>query len=193
MIKNILIQDFMQTDIIKLIELQKKIPIIGKGNSNEITNKFKKLIQEKYNVIEITLRSDEALETAKNLKKDNPNIYIGIGSIKSLSMLEEVVNSKFDFYVSPGISEKMLEFSIKNNILFVPGVATPSEILTAIEYDYKLLKYFHAEKNGGINSLNFLGEIFNEIKFIPTGGINQENMDSYLALNNVIAVGSTSF
>ena len=193
MIKNILILDIMQTDIIKLIELQKKIPIIGKGNSNEITNKFKKLIQEKYNIIEITLRSDEALETAKNLKKDNPNIYIGIGSIKSLSMLEEVVNSKFDFYVSPGISEKMLEFSIKNNILFVPGVATPSEILTAIEYDYKLLKYFHAEKNGGINSLNFLGEIFNEIKFIPTGGINHENMDSYLALNNVIAVGSTSF
>ena len=193
MIKNISILDFMQTDIIKLIELQKKIPIIGKGNSNEIINKFKKLIQEKYNVIEITLRSDEALETAKNLKKENPNIFIGIGSIKSLSMLEEVVNSKFDFYVSPGISEKMLEFSIKNNILFIPGVATPSEILTAIEYDYKLLKYFHAEKNGGINSLNFLGEIFNEIKFIPTGGINHENMDSYLALNNVIAVGSTSF
>ena len=183
----------MQTDIIKLIELQKKIPIIGKGNSNEIINKFKKLIQEKYNLIEITLRSDEALETAKKLKKDNPNIYIGIGSIKSMSMLEEVVNSKFDFYVSPGINKKMLEFSIKNNILFVPGVATPSEILTAIEYDYKLLKYFHAEKNGGVNSLNFLGEIFNEIKFIPTGGINKENMDSYFALNNVIAVGSTSF
>ena len=185
--------DFMQTDIIKLIELQKKIPIIGKGNSYEIINKFKKLILEKYNVIEITLRSDEALETAKNLKKENPNIGIGIGSIKSLSMLEEVVKSKFDFYVSPGINKKMLEFSKKNNILFVPGVATPSEILTAIEYEYKLLKYFHAEKNGGINSLNFLGEIFNEIKFIPTGGINHENMDSYLALNNVIAVGSTSF
>ena len=87
----------MQTDIIKLIELQKKIPIIGKGNSYEIINKFKKLILEKYNVIEITLRSDEALETAKNLKKENPNIGIGIGSIKSLSMLEEVVKSKFDF------------------------------------------------------------------------------------------------
>ena len=183
----------MRTDIIKLIELQKKIPIIGKGTSNEITNKFNKLIEEKYNVIEITLRTDEALETSIKLKKENPNIYIGLGSIKSLSMLDEVVKSKFDFYVSPGINKKMIEFAIKNNIVFLPGVATPSEILTAIEYDYKLLKYFHAEKNGGVNSLNFLGEIFNEIKFIPTGGINQENMDSYFALNNVIAVGSTSF
>ena len=183
----------MQTDIIKLIELQKKIPIIGKGTSKEIINKFNKLIEEKYNVIEITLRSDEALETSIKLKKENPNIYIGLGSIKSLSMLDEVVKSKFDFYVSPGINKKMIEFSIKNNINFLPGVATPSEILTAIEYEFKLLKYFHSEKNGGVNSLKFLGEIYNEIKFIPTGGINHENIDSYFALKNVIAVGSTNF
>ena len=183
----------MQTNIIKLIELQKKIPIIGKGTSSEIIIKFNKLIEEKYNLIEITLRSDEALETSIKLKRENPNIYIGLGSIKSLPMLEEVVKSKFDFYVSPGINKKMLEYSIKNNIVFLPGVSTPSEILTAIEYNYKILKFFHAEKNGGVNSLKFLDEIFNEIKFIPTGGINHENMDSYFALNNVIAVGSTSF
>ena len=72
-------------------------------------------------------------------------------------------------------------------------MSTCSEILTAIEYDFKLLKYFHAEQNGGSNSLKFLDEIFNEISFIPTGGIHRENMDSYFAINNVIAVGSTSF
>ena len=105
----------MQTNIIKLIELQKKIPIIGKGTSSEIIIKFNKLIEEKYNLIEITLRSDEALETSIKLKRENPNIYIGLGSIKSLPMLEEVVKSKFDFYVSPGINKKMLEYSIKNH------------------------------------------------------------------------------
>tara|TARA_Y100001970_G_scaffold293500_1_gene440759 strand:- start:7304 stop:7855 length:552 start_codon:yes stop_codon:yes gene_type:complete len=183
----------MPTDIINLIEKQKTIPIIGKGTSFEITNKFNRLVSEKYNVIEVTLRSDEALETTIKLKDQHPNINIGLGSIKSLSMLEEAIKFNFDFFISPGINEQMLEFSRKNDIFFIPGVSTPSEILTAIEYNCKLLKYFHAEKNGGPNSLKFLDEIFNEIKFIPTGGINQENMDSYFAINNVIAVGSTNF
>lgn len=183
----------MSSEIIKLIKNQKKIPIIGKGRSIDIKNKFNRLVLDKYSVIEITLRSNEALEVSIELKKQNPNINIGLGSIKSLNMLKEVVNLKFDFYISPGINEQMLDFANKNNILFIPGVSSPSEILTAIQYDCKLLKYFHAEKNGGANSLKFLEEIFNDISFIPTGGINHKNMNNYLSLDNVIAVGSTNF
>ena len=97
-------------------------------------------------MIEIALRSEEALETSIELKNQNPDINIGLGSIQSLTMLKEVVKSKFDFYISPGINEQMLNFANKNDILFIPGVSTPSEILTAIEHDCKLLKYFHAEK-----------------------------------------------
>ncbi len=183
----------MSSEIIKLIKNQKKIPIIGKGTSIDIKNKFNRLVLDKYSVIEIALRSEEALETSIELKNQNPDINIGLGSIQSLTMLKEVVKSKFDFYISPGINEQMLDFANKNDILFIPGVSTPSEILTAIEHDYKLLKYFHAEKNGGANSLKFLEEIFNDVRFIPTGGINGENMDDYFALDNVIAVGSTNF
>ena len=117
----------------------------------------KKLL-EKYKVIEITLRSHDALETAIKLKEQNPDINIGLGSIKSLKVFEEVTNFKFDFYVSPGTNIKMLDFAKKNQFLFIPGVSTPSEILTAIEYDCNILKYFHAEKNGGAKSLNFLDE-----------------------------------
>ena len=182
----------MSTEILKLIANQKILPIIGKGSSLDIIDKFNRLLLEKYKVIEITLRSHDALETAIKLKEQNPNINIGLGSIKSLKVFEEVTKFKFDFYVSPGTNIKMLDFAMKNQLLFIPGVSTPSEILTAIEYDCNILKYFHAEKNGGAKSLNFLDEIFNEIKFVPTGGINNENKDNYLALNNVIAVGSTN-
>ena len=182
----------MSIEIIKLIESQKTLPIIGKGSSHDIIDKFNRLVLEKYKVIEITLRSHDALETAIKLKDQNPNITIGLGSIKSLKMLEDVTKFKFDFYVSPGTNINMLDFAQKNQFLFIPGVSTPSEILTAIEYDCNILKYFHAEKNGGVKSLEFLEEIFNEIKFIPTGGINNENKDNYFALDNVIAVGSTN-
>ena len=182
----------MQIELIESIKTQKILPIIGKGSEIEITNKFNRLVSDKFNIIEITLRSDVALKTAIQLKKQHPNIKIGLGSIKSLSVFEEVAKSKFDFYISPGLNHKFLEFSNNNNINFLPGVSTPSEILTAIEYNFKFLKYFHAENNGGPKSLKFLDEIFNDIKFIPTGGINRENMNSYFELNNVIAIGSTS-
>ena len=182
----------MKIELIESIKKQKILPIIGKGSEIEITNKFNRLVSDKFNIIEITLRSEVALKTAIKLKKQNPNIKIGLGSIKSLSVFEEVAKSKFDFYISPGINNKFLEFSKNNNINFLPGVSTPSEILTAIEYNFKILKYFHSEKNGGSKSLKFLDEIFNDIKFIPTGGINRENMSSYFELNNVLAIGSTS-
>ena len=183
----------MQFSLKQELAIQKKIPIIGKGSITEIEEKFQKLVKEKYNIIEITLRSNVALQTAIKLKESNPKIKIGLGSIKSLSVLKEVSIHNFDFYISPGINPAMAEYANKNSISFIPGVATPSEILTAIEFDLKLLKYFHSERNGGVKSLKFLNEIFDDINFIPTGGINNENLISYLNLDNVVAVGSTSF
>lgn len=183
----------MQLKLIEKIKLQKKIPIIGKGSSLQIKNNFSRLIKEDYEVIEITLRSEDAIDTAINIKQQYPKAIIGIGSIKSLDVLKQVANCKFDFYVSPGISKELLEFSNNNKLNYIPGVSTPSEIMTAIEYNYSILKYFHAENNGGVNSLKLFYEVFEDIKFIPTGGITLKNFNYYLDLPNVLSVGSTGF
>ena len=87
----------------------------------------------------------------------------------------------------------MLEFSNSKALNFIPGISTPSEIMKGIEYEYDILKFFHAEKNGGINTLRFFNDIFQKILFIPTGGINAQNYNLYLKESNVIGVGSTSF
>ncbi len=179
--------------LIDKIQLQKKIPIIGKVSPDDITKIFNRLINDNFNIIEITLRTSEALEIAIMMKKKFPNVILGIGSIKSLEMLKEASNYEFDFYVSPGLSEQLLDYSSSKKLNFLPGVSTPSEIMKAIEYKITVLKYFHAERNGGIKSLKFLYEIFDDIKFIPTGGITLENYSSYLDLPNVISVGSTRF
>ena len=183
----------MQSKLIEKIKFQKKIPIIGKGSSLEISNNFTRLIKEDFEVIEITLRSHDALDTARSMKEQYPNAIIGIGSIKSLKVLKQVSSYNFDFYVSPGINRHLLEFSNKNKLNYIPGVSTPSEIMTAIEYDYSILKFFHAERNGGVQSLQFLFEVFDNIKFLPTGGITSKNYESYLDLPNVLSVGSTGF
>mgnify|MGYP001280090431 CR=1 FL=1 len=83
-----------------------------------------------------------------------------------------------------------MDFQLLN---FIPGVSTPSDIMMAIEYEKKVLKYFHAERNGGTKSLETIYEIFEDIKFIPTGGITLQNYEAYLKLPNVISVGSTKF
>ena len=183
----------MQSKFLNKLNSQKKIPIIGKGSNQEISNKFDRLIKEKFEIIEITLRTDEALGMALKIKEQNPKAIIGLGSIKSLNMLKEVSNLNFDFYISPGINKELLDFSNSKNLNFIPGVSTPSEIMTAIQCGNNILKFFHAEKNGGVKSLEFLHDIFDDIKFIPTGGINKENFKFYLDLANVIAVGSTGF
>ena len=93
----------MSIEIIKLIENQKTLPIIGKGSSHDIIDKFNRLVLEKYKVIEITLRSHDALETAIKLKDQNPNINIGLGSIKSLKMFENSVRDFLNLLTSYNI------------------------------------------------------------------------------------------
>ena len=193
LLKKKFIKKIMQTELIKKIKNQKKIPIIGKGKTNDILDKVSSLVAQEYKIIEITLRSDSALEASIEIKKKYPNLIIGIGSVKSILQLKEVSKYKFDFYISPGINENMLDFSNSNNLNFIPGISTPSEIMKGIEFNYKILKFFHAERNGGTSTLNFFNEIFRDTLFVPTGGINIENYNSYLQLKNVLAVGSTSF
>ena len=183
----------MDSKIIKKIKLQKKIPIIGKSLPSEIENSFSKLINAKFEIIEITLRTKQALEVAVMMKERFPSAIIGIGSITSLNILKEAAKYNFDFYVSPGLNYQILDFTMNNNLNFIPGVSTPSEIMMAIEYKKTILKYFHAEKNGGTKSLELIYDIFEDIKFIPTGGITLQNYEAYLKLPNVISVGSTKF
>ena len=110
----------MQSKFINKLNLQKKIPIIGKGSNQEISDKFDRLIKEKFEIIEITLRTDEALDIALKMKAQYPEAIIGLGSIKSLNMLKEVCNLNFDFYISPGINKELLNFSNSKNLNFIP-------------------------------------------------------------------------
>ena len=85
----------------------------------------------------------------------------------------------------------MLDYADKNRLVYIPGVITPSEVMIANSYKFETLKFFHAEKNGGISTLKIFWELFSNVLFIPSGGINKTNYKNYLNLKNVIAVGST--
>ena len=183
----------MTDDFVNSIKEQKKIPIIGKGSYDEIINKAANFISRNYKIIEITLRSKNAIDAALHIKKNHSNIIIGIGSIISIDQLINIQKYNFNFYVSPGINSKMLDFCKKNQLNFIPGVSTTSEIIKGIEFNCNLFKFFHSEQSGGTKMLKSIKDIFPNIGFIPTGGINNKNYISYINLSNVVAVGSTNF
>ena len=180
-------------DLISLIKKNNQIPIIGKGSNQEIEEKFYKLVSKNYKVIEITLRSENALDLAIYFKKKFPDLFLGIGSINTLKQLKNLIKEDFKFYISPGYTIDILKFVNSEKINFIPGVSTSSEIMDCLNYDIKLLKFFHSENNGGVKTLNQFKDVFYDVIFIPTGGINHMNKDSYLKLDNVLGVGSTSF
>jgi 2-dehydro-3-deoxyphosphogluconate aldolase/(4S)-4-hydroxy-2-oxoglutarate aldolase len=96
-----------------------------------------------------------------------------------------------DFLVSPGLSPDLAAAFLKSKTPFIPGVATPSDIITAQAYGFDTLKFFPANLFGGLGALKAYGQVFPAVKFCPTGGINDTNYKDFLALNNVIAVGGS--
>ena len=95
------------------------------------------------------------------------------------------------FIVSPGLNPKVVEYCLKENIPVTPGVATPSEVEQALEFGLEVVKFFPAEGNGGIDYLKALAGPFRTLRFIPTGGIDENNLMSYLSLPCVLACGGS--
>ena len=106
-------------------------------------------------------------------------------------MLEEVKNAGAKFAISPGLNSIFAKEAQNIDITLIPGVATASEVMLALQYGYKNLKFFPAEAAGGITMLKSLAAPFSDVKFCPTGGINLDNMKNYLNLNNVLCVGGS--
>ena len=106
-------------------------------------------------------------------------------------MAKVAINSGADFIVMPGFNEKVVKFCKKKNVLCVPGVLTPTEITKAINCGCEILKLFPAEISGGVKYLKAVSAPFPSVKFIPTGGINQNNYKDYLEQKNVLAVGGS--
>jgi len=144
-------------------------------------------------LIEITLRNDIALQAIRTIVNSFPRMIIGAGTILNIIQLHQAIDSGASFGLSPSLNRDVLKEASRLNFPFIPGVMTPSEIESAHEYGYSLLKLFPAASIGGISFLkSMLGPYAHlNIQFIPMGGINVQNMKDYLQLENVTAVGGS--
>lgn len=149
------------------------------------------LLEGGIRVFEITLRTDVALEAIKRISKAFPEAIVGAGTVINIEQYDAVVKAGAKFAISPGATEKLLMHAVKGKIALLPGTATPSDMMKALELGYDHLKFFPAEVNGGVAALKAISAALPQLKFCPTGGISEKNLAHYLALDCVVSVGGS--
>ncbi len=167
------------------------LPVINIPNASLAVEVAAALRRGGVNSIEVTLRSPDSLESIKNIKSEFPDMTVGAGTVLSIETVDSAVASGADFIVSPGYDDEVVEYCVGRGIQIVPGCVSATEIQKAVKHGLTVLKFFPAELNGGIAAINLLSGPFPQVKFIPTGGINFENLGKYLANKKVLACGGS--
>jgi len=166
------------------------VPVLVIEDSTWASDLGSCLVESGLPIVEVTLRTPQSWEALTEMKKVK-GLTVGLGSVSKVSDLERGRDLGVDFAVSAGIRRDLVEKSQTLGIEYFPGVATPSEILTALDCQLQILKWFPAETLGGITALKAISAPFPQLKFVPTGGINDENAQEYLRESNVVAVGGS--
>lgn len=141
-------------------------------------------------VAEITFRTAVAAQCITQVKKNRPDIFVGAGTILTVEQAKQAIEAGASFIVSPGFNPEVVDYCIEQGIPVVPGVNSPTQVEMGLRKGLKVLKFFPAEASGGVAMLKALGSVY-EVEFMPTGGVNQKNILSYLALKSVIACGGS--
>lgn len=169
------------------------VPVIVINKIEEAVPLAKALVAGGVKVLEVTLRTECALEAIKKIIKEVPEAIVGAGTVTNVEQYKQVVDAGVEFIITPGITESILKEAVANDVPLIPGIATISELLLANEYGLTELKFFPAEINGGVAALKAFAGPCPYIRFCPTGGLNEKNYTEYLALKNVLCVGGTWF
>ena len=169
------------------------VPVIAIENANAAIPLADALIEGGLPVVEITFRTAAAAEVIRKIAKERPQLIVGAGTVLTAANVDAAKSSGAAFAVAPGLNPQTVKYAQTAGLPFVPGVATPSDIELGLSLGCKFLKFFPAESNGGVGMLEALSAPYKHtgLRFMPTGGVNPANLESYLKLDTVAAVGGT--
>lgn len=177
--------------IIDAIKKNKIIPVTSVQDMNDVDAIIKGLQNGGLNVIEITFRTAFTLDAIAHINDTYPNITIGAGTVISAKQAQDAIYAGASFIVSPGYSSEVDAICQSSNILYIPGCVTPTEIMSYSKGEPKIIKFFPADLYGGVKAIKSLSAVFQNIFFIPTGGVEISNINEYLSLKSVLAVGGS--
>ncbi len=186
-------QQAMTPEIIQRIDDAGIIAVLIIDDLKHAVPTAKALLKGGVDAIELTLRTPVALDAARAIRKEVPEMALGFGTVLTVEQVKAVADLGADFAVAPGCNPKVIAEAIKQGLSFAPGIMTPSEIEIAVELGCRILKYFPAETSGGIANLKDMVAPYQYLglKFIPLGGCNMSNARNYLESSLITAIGGS--
>ena len=167
------------------------IPVVVIDNISDADGLADALLRGGIPCAEVTFRTEAAEEAIRRLTDRFQELLVGAGTVLSLEQAKCAVSAGARFIVSPGTSPDIVQYCIENSIPIIPGVQTPTEIELAMKYGIDVVKFFPSELAGGVKMLKALAAPYQNIKFVPTGGINVQNVGDYLEFDKVLACGGS--
>ncbi|EKF9662971.1 bifunctional 4-hydroxy-2-oxoglutarate aldolase/2-dehydro-3-deoxy-phosphogluconate aldolase [Vibrio cholerae] len=168
----------------------KIVPVIAINDVAHALPLAKVLVENGLPCAEVTFRTAAAAESIRIMREAYPDLLIGAGTVLTTAQVDEAIAAGADFIVSPGLNPTTVKYCQQRNIAIIPGINNPSLVEQAMEMGLRTLKFFPAEPSGGIAMLKALSAVY-PVSFMPTGGINPNNAQEYLALKSVVACGGT--
>ncbi len=167
------------------------VPVVVLEHAQDAVPLAEALLEGGVKSIEITLRTEAGLTAIAEVARHVPSILNGAGTITSVAQMRSACDAGAVFQVSPGMTPLMALYAKENGIQWLPGVANATNILTAMEYGADHMKFFPASLLGGVPMLKQFASVFPQLKFCPTGGIDESNMQEYAVLKSIFAIGGS--
>ncbi len=180
----------MPDDWLSAIARHRLVPVVTPARADDGHVLADALLAGGLPCVEVALRSDAAISTIRRLA-EHPELLVGAGTVLSIEQAAHVTDAGARFIVTPGLSPRVGTYCRDQGVPLLPGVATATDIMAALDLGLDVVKFFPAEPLGGTQAVAALHPPFPHVRFVPTGGVNATNALDYLRLDSVLAVAGT--
>ena len=167
------------------------VPVVVLDRAEDAVPAARAMLAGGVDVMEITFRTAAAAEAIRNVAAECPEMLVGAGTVLTVEQCEKAVALGAKFIVSPGFDAEIVDWCVERGVAVAPGCVTPTEIMAALKRGLSVVKFFPAGIYGGLKAMKALAAPFGQVKFIPTGGVNADNLAEYAAVPFVHAVGGS--
>lgn len=178
-------------EVLKQIEKVGIVPVVVLDDVKDAEPLAKALCEGGLPCAEVTFRTAAAEESIRIMSEKFPDMLVGAGTVLTTEQVDRAVAAGAKFIVSPGLNPRVVKYCVEKGIPVTPGTANPSDIEAALEFDLDVVKFFPAENLGGLKMIKALAAPYVGVKFMPTGGINADNVKEYLAYDRILACGGS--
>ena len=178
-------------EVLKQIEEIGIVPVVVLNDAKDAEPLAEALCEGGLPCAEVTFRTDAAEESIRIMSEKFPNMLVGAGTVLTTEQVDRAVAAGAKFIVSPGLNPKVVKYCVDKGILITPGCANPSDVEQAIENGLEVVKFFPAEQFGGVATIKAMAAPYVGLKFMPTGGVNAKNLESYLSCDKIVACGGS--